>query len=594
MQGKEENATKYLLDKQLCRLCALPREDVVYIFSDSGHKVDLQTKINTWLPTQVSKIDCLPKQVCNFCIKKLDFCVNFGKSCLNAEQILNNMMQNKEFRYCIRAHEDTSISKDGFITLNKTGKGKQLLKFKSNSSNVVQKNKQNAKTDTFNRISSHITSTNNELEATTKNTALVYNNKNSGEALDKKCDYNDKMTKNRDYSCPLCYEGIMLTVEQSEESFHCNKSSQNVKYDNTKNDKLPIRSYNSVRCNEELTIFDVLKENINDTRISLHSQIGVNERGSDNGVSNEYDEEEDLSENKIVQGETKGTAQCKLCGINVKNLDECLVHALKTHGDSESNYFPCPQCGIKFLYDTDLNGHFTIYHQKMKLARLLHICTKCGWRCISKRSLESHTCAPVNSSDQLSCKKCRQTFSTKEHLKFHSQFHNPDAHPLKCAICGIIFKEEESLYDHVKISHQRQSYICNDCGQHFESKNLLRTHVQIHKKLSYKCEVCDKIFFDEKALMDHSVCHKAVKQYQCHICGKQLNRSTRLKVHIMSHEIKKTIPPQQCYECKICGETLSDQSKATDHIQTEHKIYNNIEQFSHLVSMDKVNIYGFW
>jgi hypothetical protein len=39
---------------QLCRLCALPRQTMVYIFSEIGLQLGLRSKINTWLPTHVS------------------------------------------------------------------------------------------------------------------------------------------------------------------------------------------------------------------------------------------------------------------------------------------------------------------------------------------------------------------------------------------------------------------------------------------------------------------------------------------------------------------------------------------------------------
>jgi hypothetical protein len=39
---------------QLCRLCALPRQAMVYIFSEIGLQLGLCRKINTWLPTHVS------------------------------------------------------------------------------------------------------------------------------------------------------------------------------------------------------------------------------------------------------------------------------------------------------------------------------------------------------------------------------------------------------------------------------------------------------------------------------------------------------------------------------------------------------------
>jgi hypothetical protein len=41
---------------QLCRLCALPRQSMVYIFSETGLQRGLRSKINTWLPTHVSML----------------------------------------------------------------------------------------------------------------------------------------------------------------------------------------------------------------------------------------------------------------------------------------------------------------------------------------------------------------------------------------------------------------------------------------------------------------------------------------------------------------------------------------------------------
>ncbi|KDR07210.1 hypothetical protein L798_03420 [Zootermopsis nevadensis] len=83
---------------QLCRLCALPRKTMVYIFSETGLRLGLRSKINTWLPTHVSRTDPLPKQVCEFCIEKLDLCQGFGISCVKAEQTLNQLYENGKFR----------------------------------------------------------------------------------------------------------------------------------------------------------------------------------------------------------------------------------------------------------------------------------------------------------------------------------------------------------------------------------------------------------------------------------------------------------------------------------------------------------------
>jgi hypothetical protein len=51
---------------RLCRLCALPRQSTVYIFSDTGLELGLRSKINTWLPTHVSMLCicvCLTEEI---------------------------------------------------------------------------------------------------------------------------------------------------------------------------------------------------------------------------------------------------------------------------------------------------------------------------------------------------------------------------------------------------------------------------------------------------------------------------------------------------------------------------------------------------
>lgn len=91
-----------------------------------------------------------------------------------------------------------------------------------------------------------------------------------------------------------------------------------------------------------------------------------------------------------------------------------------------------------------------------------------------------------------------------------------------------------------------------------------------------------------QTLKEHSVSHMEVKPFQCHICGKHLNRNSRLKKHLMSHELQKTTEPQECYQCTVCGETFPDEPKATVHAHIGHSLPNEGECVFQLYPIDKV------
>lgn len=50
-----------------------------------------------------------------------------------------------------------------------------------------------------------------------------------------------------------------------------------------------------------------------------------------------------------------------------------------------------------------------------------------------------------------------------------------------------------------RFTHRGQSFICNECGGHFNSRAALRGHLRSHRKLRHhKCEVCNKTFLDKQ------------------------------------------------------------------------------------------------
>ncbi|GLV36388.1 Meiotic central spindle [Carabus blaptoides fortunei] len=71
-------------------------------------------------------------------------------------------------------------------------------------------------------------------------------------------------------------------------------------------------------------------------------------------------------------------------------------------------------------------------------------------------------------------------------------------------------------------------------------------------------------------------------QPPCHICGKNLNRLSRLRKHLLTHESNPVV--NDVHVCKLCKETFAGQQNATVHQACQHANEKCIE----VISTDKV------
>ncbi|XP_069686218.1 uncharacterized protein [Periplaneta americana] len=618
---------------QLCRLCALPRKAMIYIYSERGVRLGLRSKINTWLPTHVSRTDPLPKQVCNLCIKKLNLCQDFGTECIKAEQILKKFFESHKFRCHIQVQGEVDVSgkKSKCRNTYETKLSSDSHKTSGNKDKDIEENTiieseghaSNITSESSNFKTSFIKT--ESLSSEDDESSFVMSEDSSENELmdmilEESCD-GERVTVPTEYCCPLCCEGNMVTVNTSSVDSQLSNSSESLVLDNRTSSKtqneLTVKKFPNISDISNLELFryvnaeylrpdcDSSYENLIDQGSESDSEVSsfifgeVKEEDESSrekiaGISDKIDDKSVSISDQIVEVKLEkledNTVNCFVCGETMSNLNQCLIHSLRFHADSESQSYPCGQCEMCFRVDTDMTRHFMTVHQNMKVARLLHICIVCGRHCASQRALKSHVCIPFNAvTDRLACKTCGQSFSTKARLVFHHQFHDPNARPLECVPCGMVFTEENNLYDHIRFSHRGQAFICSECGGHFNSKAALRGHLRSHRNLRHhKCDICSKTFLDKQTLKEHAVSHMDVKPFQCHICGKYLNRNSRLKKHLMSHELQKNTNPQECFQCTACGETFPDEPKAVNHAQVGHSLPSESECVFQLYPIDKL------
>lgn len=100
--------------------------------------------------------------------------------------------------------------------------------------------------------------------------------------------------------------------------------------------------------------------------------------------------------------------------------------------------------------------------------------------------------------DLLSCDKCSHTTSTKYALEKHLELHLKNETLFECKVCQKKFSRKPILISHElthKLSSERKTFQCNECGKHLSSQTAVNTHIKwLHGKREFMCQICKKDF----------------------------------------------------------------------------------------------------
>ena len=162
----------------------------------------------------------------------------------------------------------------------------------------------------------------------------------------------------------------------------------------------------------------------------------------------------------------------------------------------------CDQCGESFTENHNLTRHIQSKHADVKYS-----CDKCNYQATRKDNLNRHIKSKhakssekfieQNNDDPIAdaASEFWQPWKNKpEKRKNSDTFIDPEPekkkrrdndnrnendveHEFKCHHCSLPFSSKKSLYNHIKVNHSHDSFICDQCGKGFPRKDYFQRHV---------------------------------------------------------------------------------------------------------------------
>ena len=185
------------------------------------------------------------------------------------------------------------------------------------------------------------------------------------------------------------------------------------------------------------------------------------------------------------------------------------------------------------------------------------------------------------------CVRCGKSFKAQGELEKHTlSIHiDPEVREkLKkymCETCGQAFESNYALKIHDKVKHKgeaiEKNFSCQICGSCFPESNKLKVHVARHSEdRPVKCtrENCDKSFKNKEDLRIHLKRHDGLMQiykYQCRYCEKIFQTAGSRQTHERLHTGEKP------YACKVCDYKCADVSNLKKHERNKHRfVYTDV------------------
>ncbi|XP_019869173.1 zinc finger protein 239 [Aethina tumida] len=200
------------------------------------------------------------------------------------------------------------------------------------------------------------------------------------------------------------------------------------------------------------------------------------------------------------------------------------------------------------------------------------------------------------------CLICNNVFKNRNTLKNHVRNVHAKEKNFKCELCERTFAMLGNLNVHKKSHSRVKTHICSFCGKGFFSANSLSLHEKIHaNKRAYKCALCSKAFNTFSDLYKHKLCvHSDPSKWKnvCPFCSKRFALKVNLDTHIMSHTGEKNFACEMCekrfisktklmkhmrthtgerpFQCPNCDKTFIDKSYIKQHLKTSNCIVPQI------------------
>ncbi|KAG9481255.1 hypothetical protein GDO78_010470 [Eleutherodactylus coqui] len=251
------------------------------------------------------------------------------------------------------------------------------------------------------------------------------------------------------------------------------------------------------------------------------------------------------------------------CRRNVSFLDQDGAETSEATSD-----MACELCGVT-VTERDLTSHYLSQHIESICA-----CGKCGQILVKGRQLQEHAQRCGEAQERLE----NNERNIDERMRFEDGTEESSGMGEVLADMWDDISEGGIGATKQVYKHSSCPYRCPNCGQRFESENLVVEHMsqcldhdvfrssvsddtdKDHRRKHF-CDICGKGFFQRCHLREHYTVHTKEKQFSCQICGKQFLRERQLRLHNDMHT------GMARYVCSLC-----DQGNFRKHDHVRHMI----------------------
>lgn len=114
--------------------------------------------------------------------------------------------------------------------------------------------------------------------------------------------------------------------------------------------------------------------------------------------------------------------------------------------------------------------------------------------------------------------------------------------------------------DQSSLHSENAHILCTVCGKALDSTKSLSVHLKSHKSPKC-CQVCGKHYNSTTSLAEHMARHAGVK-HRCHVCGKECSRKGDLKIHMRIHTGEKP------FCCSYCQRSFTHSGHLKKHLRS--------------------------
>lgn len=229
----------------------------------------------------------------------------------------------------------------------------------------------------------------------------------------------------------------------------------------------------------------------------------------------------------------------------------------------------CTICNKQFSCRTGLK-----YHMNIHLGIQPYKCDECDKSFHDKRNMIQHKKKHTLKDDETNKRISQLLISATEDVNIVLQSSNNI--DWMCEYCNGDFELEIRLAKHVIKEHgdNRESHVCNICGEKFGNPNDLLVHMRNHpESKQFVCGFlgCGQGFAFKSSLGVHTNKHSRLNKPIERRTQDQLTEIAKQHATLLISKEDKTTSEEISFKCSGCVKQFDDRTKLLAHIQAVHK-----------------------